>query len=134
MEFQLRLFMYPFSTMKVAIFFVLVLCILSAGMSSVYSQRLSERIDQTLCQRTCRLFTRVHRRGCCELYNSCCATVWRFETGWKNKRNVKASDDAQRKKNETDSRIYSFSSCLPLILWNYYEVLANYYCKNEICC
>ncbi|KFM73204.1 hypothetical protein X975_16960, partial [Stegodyphus mimosarum] len=58
--------------MKVVLTVILVLCLLSATFDIMAAQRLSERIDQTLCSRSCRLFSRAHREGCCRLYNNCC--------------------------------------------------------------
>ncbi|GFT89457.1 uncharacterized protein NPIL_159791 [Nephila pilipes] len=33
----------------------------------------TDRIDQSLCKITCRLFIRAHKEGCCALYNVCCS-------------------------------------------------------------
>ncbi|GIY29020.1 uncharacterized protein CDAR_528641, partial [Caerostris darwini] len=33
---------------------------------------IADRIDQSLCKVTCRIFTRAHKEGCCALYNACC--------------------------------------------------------------
>ncbi|GBM79616.1 hypothetical protein AVEN_236363-1 [Araneus ventricosus] len=33
---------------------------------------LTDRIDQSLCKVTCRIFWKAHKEGCCALYNACC--------------------------------------------------------------
>ncbi|GFX33366.1 uncharacterized protein TNCV_812281 [Trichonephila clavipes] len=33
----------------------------------------TDRIDQSLCKVTCRLFIKAHKEGCCALYNVCCS-------------------------------------------------------------
>ncbi|KAF8792699.1 hypothetical protein HNY73_004269 [Argiope bruennichi] len=33
---------------------------------------ITDRIDQSLCKITCRIFWKAHKEGCCTLYNACC--------------------------------------------------------------
>lgn len=75
------------ATMKITVLFIVALCILSAAISTVTSQRFRDRLDETICRRTCRMFSRAHRQGCCQLYNSCC-TTWKVKKKKKKSKNI----------------------------------------------
>ncbi|KFM73203.1 hypothetical protein X975_16959, partial [Stegodyphus mimosarum] len=54
------------------IFATFMMCLVGHHLKLLDAQSLADRIDQSFCRTSCLIFTKAHREGCCQLYNSCC--------------------------------------------------------------